>query len=153
MVAIRAEPGNGCNGFVHMCRGLPETMNYALVALAGKAAVEQYDAQEKAEGCVGDLLKASNTIRDYIVEEARMGFAYYLPDAHRDLDIPDSLNERVITLIQAEMERCFLKVQDILLRNRTFLEAVADALIEKKALLHSDIRAIREKVSVTGTCA
>lgn len=146
MIAIRSEPGHGCNGFVHMCRELPETMNYVLVALAGKAAVEQYNAQEKATGCRDDLLKASNAIRDYIVEEARMGFAYYLPDANRDLDIPDSLNERVVTLIQAEMERCFLRVQDILLRNRAFLEAVVDALMMKKVLLHSDIQAIRRRI-------
>lgn len=147
MAAIRNEPGNGCNGFVHMCRELPETMDFVLVALAGKASVEQYYAEDRAGGCEDDLFKASSVIEKYFSREAGRGFGLFRPHSSRTLDISDGMNDRMLAVIQAEMERCFFATKDILQKNRIFLEAVADALMEKKALLYSDIRAIREKVS------
>ena len=38
---------------------------------------------------------------------------------------------------------------DILLKNRAFLERAAEALMEKETLLASDIRALRESVTIT----
>lgn len=149
MAAIRNEPGSGCNGFVHMCREIPETMGYVRIAMAGKAAVEQYYAEDRAGGCEDDLLKASHIIEDYISREAGRGFGLFRPHVSRTLDISDGMSDRMLAIVQAEMERGFFATKNILLKNRAFLEAVADALMEKKALLHSDIRAIRERVSVT----
>ena len=46
-----------------------------------------------------------------------------------------------------------VKVKDLLIRNRRFLEAVADEMIDEGVLLHSDIQRIRDEVGVTEVAA
>ena len=58
----------------------------------------------------------------------------------------ENLNARNESVVQAALERYMITTRDILLRNRAFLEAVTNALIQKKTLLFSDIQKIRENV-------
>ena len=60
----------------------------------------------------------------------------------------ENLNSRNEAVVHAELERYLLKAKEILLKNKDFLEKVTAALIEKETLLYSDIKALRESVSV-----
>ena len=60
----------------------------------------------------------------------------------------ESYSARFETVVQAEIERYLFKVRDILIKNRDFLEMVTNELTEKNTLLFSDVRRIRESVSV-----
>ena len=59
------------------------------------------------------------------------------------------MNSRREAVTHAELERYMLKTQDILLRNMDFLVEAAESLMEKGTLLYSDIRAIRDSVTIT----
>jgi ATP-dependent Zn protease len=48
----------------------------------------------------------------------------------------------------AELERYLFKAKEILSQNRDFLHAVANSLLERGVLLHSDMRRIRESVTI-----
>ena len=61
----------------------------------------------------------------------------------------ESLNERTEAMVQAELERYLRKTREILLKNKGFLEDVADILLEKETLLYSDIRKLRESAEIT----
>ena len=52
-------------------------------------------------------------------------------------------------VVHAELERYILQTRDVLIKNKEFLEKVADALVENETLLYSDIQSIRESVTVT----
>ena len=52
-------------------------------------------------------------------------------------------------VVHAELERYIFQTRNILLKNKEFLEKVTDALAEKETLLFSDIKAIRESVTIT----
>ncbi len=47
----------------------------------------------------------------------------------------------------AELEKNMFAVRDMLLKNRVFLEKIAEALLEKEVLLASDIAKIRAAVN------
>jgi ATP-dependent Zn protease len=64
-------------------------------------------------------------------------------------DESENMNARSEAATHAELERCMFRTRDILLKNRAFLERAAEALLEKETLLASDIRAIRESVTIT----
>lgn len=62
-------------------------------------------------------------------------------------------SERYISALEAltsaELEKNMFAVRDMLLKNKTFLEKTAEALLEKEVLLASDIAKIREAVNET----
>lgn len=64
--------------------------------------------------------------------------SYLFPDAS------ENMNARNEAVVHAELERYMFKARDILLKNRSFLEKAADLLLEKKTLLYSDIKALRD---------
>lgn len=63
--------------------------------------------------------------------------------------ISENANARIEAVVHAELERYMRGAKDILLKNREFLEKVTEALIEKETLLYSNVRAIRESVTIT----
>ena len=65
----------------------------------------------------------------------------------------ENLNARKEAVVHAELERSYFITKDILLKNKAFLEKASSALIEKETLLYSDIKAIRENVTVIGVSA
>ena len=58
------------------------------------------------------------------------------------------MNSRNEAVVHAELERYMLKARDILLKNRTFLEKATELLLKKETLLYSDIKALRESVTI-----
>ena len=58
----------------------------------------------------------------------------------------ESLNARSEAVMQVELERCYNRAKRILSQNKVFLEKIAEAFIEKKTLLYSDIQRIRSAV-------
>jgi len=63
-------------------------------------------------------------------------------------DTSENMNSRNEAVVHAELERYILKARDILLKNREFLEKATDMLLAKETLLYSDVKAMRESVSI-----
>lgn len=131
-------------GFVRRCRNLEKDPDYILAALGGKAAVDLYYADSFDDGWKSDLCKAAGQIKEELFRKGSGGMGLL------DLEMEsESLNARREAVVFAELERYLFKAKDILLKNRDFLEQVADALMEKETLLYSDIKQLRESVPVT----
>ena len=144
LVSLRVAGRSNRGGFVHSCKRLPRRSDSALVAMAGKAAVELYCPDGAADGCQNDISRAAGIIREGLSSSATHGLA--LTDVTTDRNCGDSetLILRGEAVTHAELERCLLRARDILLRNRDFLERTAALLQEKETLLYSDIRMLRE---------
>ena len=146
LAALRPADGTP-RGFIHNCEDLSRKPYYILVSLAGKAAVELYYSKYCADGCRDDIKCAFTIIRNGISEEAMLGFGSLRVET-RDLSYSENFNARNEAVTHAELERYMLMTRDILLKNRVFLEKTAEALLEKGTLLHSDIKAIRDSVTI-----
>ena len=133
---------NHCGGFVHTYATIPNSCE-AVVALAGKAAVEMRFAGQIAEGCSSDIKRAINCIREAAAKEGTLGFSLLDVESSKSNGMSESLNARSEAAVQAELERCYNKAKSILSENELFLEKIAEAFIEKKTLLYSDIQRIR----------
>lgn len=134
------------SGTVRRCRELKRRPHEILVTLGGKVATELYYGGACASGCQLDLRMAVSTLREGIIQSGTHGVG--LLDAFvRRSEGSDFFKNEVEHVVHAELERYLLKAKEIILNNRVFLEKVTEALIEKKTLLFSDIRAIRESVS------
>ena len=149
LASLRSTGRDSVGGFIHRCKDLPDSSYDVLISLAGKAAVELYCSDSCAKGCRKDIERAFNQIRDGISESGTHGFGMIDVADHRFPETSESLNARNEAVTQAELERCMYKTKDILLKNRAFLEAATEALVEKETLLYSDIRALRESVQIT----
>ena len=149
LASLRSTGRDSVGGFIHRCKDLPDSSYDVLISLAGKAAVELYCSDSCAKGCRKDIERAFNQIRDGISESGTHGFGMIDVADHRFPETSESLNARNEAVTQAELERCMYKTKDILLKNRAFLEAATEALVEKETLFYSDIRALRESVQIT----
>ena len=147
LASVRSADGEASDGFIHRCRDLPRETDYILVSLAGKAAVELFYADACADGCYGDINRAFRIIRDGIAENAALGLG--LVEGGLSSKQSENMNSRREAVTHAELERYMLKTRDILLRNMDFLVEAAESLMEKGTLLYSDIRAIRDSVTIT----
>ena len=143
LVSIRRSGRSNSGGFVHCCKDVETRRAEIMVSLAGKAAVELYFSETVASGCQSDLDSAFTMIKDGIAESATNGLGF--------LGKPESADGSFLleTVVHAELEHYMVKTKEILLKNRAFLEAVRNALIEKDTLLSSDIQAIKESVEIT----
>ena len=147
LASLRSSGRDSMGGFIHTCKDLSRRPYHILVSLAGKAAVELYYAESVASGCKSDIERAYTLIRDGMTENATYGFGM-VDVSTRVADLSENLNSRSEAVTQAELERFMIKTKDILLRNRAFLEAAKDALLEKETLLYSDIQSIKNRVGV-----
>ena len=136
------------DGFVHRCKELSRRPYHIMVSLAGKAAVELYYSDTCASGCQEDINRAFNNIRDGISTNATSGFGMVDVSTRRFPETSESLNARNEAVTQAELERYIIKTKDVLLKNRTFLEAAAKALVSKEILLYSDIQKIKKNFKI-----
>ncbi|MBR3362183.1 MAG: AAA family ATPase [Lachnospiraceae bacterium] len=147
LASLRTTGRDKTGGFIHRCKELSRDSDHVLVCLGGKAAVELYYTEECADGCESDIDRALRYIRHDLSVSASRGFG--LADvATRHYDISEVMNSRSEAVVQAELERCFMKTKDILLKNRAFLEKAAEALMEKETLLYSDICEIKKDVDI-----
>ena len=148
LASLRATGRDSTGGFIHRCKELSRRPYHVMVSLAGKAAVELYYSEACASGCQNDINRAFNIIRDGLSESGTHGFGMIDVATQRFSETSESLNSRNESVTQAELERFMIKTKDVLLKNRAFLEAATEALIEKETLLYSDICELKSKVPV-----
>ncbi len=148
LASVRLSGRNPVGGFIHRCKDLPRRPYEILVSLAGKAAVELYYSETCASGCHSDIKKAYYMLRDGLSENGTHGIGMIDVSGHF-YEISETQNSRSEAVIHAELERYMFKARDILIKNRAFLEAVTEALIEKETLLYSDIRELRNNSEIT----
>ena len=139
--------GDYVAGSVRRCKELKRRPYETLVTLGGKAATELYYSDACASGCQMDLDMAINHIRNGIIHSGTYGIGLVDPAPARGTQ-SDSYKNGLDCVVHAALEQYLFKARDILLKNRELLEKLTDALIEKKTLLYSDIRAIRESVTL-----
>ncbi len=149
LVSLRSSGRSSSGGFVRRCKALPRRPFDILVSLAGKVAVEMYYADARASGCQSDIKRASDQIREAITESGVCGFGYMDIETHYTPAMSENLNSRNEAAVHAELERYFFKTKDILLKNKDFLEKAVEKLLEKETLLYSDVKALRESVTIT----
>lgn len=143
LVSIRTE-----DGFTWRHMDLPRRIYDVVVSLGGKAAVELYYAETCASGCQSDIRKAFRKLRLGMNDSGTCGIGMIDVDSF-GIGMSESMNARNEAVVHAEMEKCLFKARDILLKNREFLEKATDLLLEKKHLLHSDIKALKESLTIT----
>ena len=131
-------------GFVKRCERLKRRPHEVLVALAGKAAAELKFGWV-ASGAQSDIRKATHLVDDGYGDSATGGFA--LVDIGRFHESPESAYQRE-TVAAARTEEYLFKAKEIIAANMEYLERVAKALMEKRVLLNSDVKKIRESVVI-----
>lgn len=134
-------------GTVRRCKELKRRTYEILVTLGGKVATELYFSETCASGCQRDLDMAVSNIWSGIAHSGTHGIGLVDPTPGR-VEPSDAYRNDVERVVHSALERYIFKARDILLKNKEFLEKITEALIEKKTLLYSDIRAIRESVTL-----
>ena len=143
LASIRSMDGNDAGGFIHRCKKITNGKHHIMVSLAGKAAVELYFCDTFAEGVKNDLKAAIEYIRNSMEESGAYGIGFLDVEGENN-GMSNLTNLRNEAVAYSELERYLLMVKDILLKNRTLLEKMAESLIEKETLLFSDIQKIKE---------
>ena len=114
-------------------------------SLAGRAAVElKYNRVDM--GAARDINDAFDSVQDLVENYCYSGFNLY---TYGRRDDSPSLSASQEAVISAEMERYYRKAKEILSKNMDFLDAVAQGLAEKGALMAADIQRIRESCRIT----
>lgn len=147
LASVRTSGRDKVGGFVRRCKNLSDAESHALVSLSGKAAVE-LNYGVCADGCDSDVRRAYKAIRDDISDSGSMGFAMVDVSNHSFPDASEAMNSRNEAVVQAELERCFYKAKEILIKNKEFLNRTVRALMEKETLLASDIERIKAEIDV-----
>ena len=111
--------------------------------LAGRA-ITELKFGEIETGCCHDLLNAFRAVQSMVVDRCSLGFANGVADGWDDpSEEMKAQRERVVA---QEMERYYTQAKELLSDNMPFVNAVAQALMEKETLTQADIRAIRERL-------
>lgn len=137
------------DGFTKRCLALTRRPQQVLISLAGKVACELYDKGRVASGCYYDLRTATELIREGLTNSGTNGTTLLYPGDSSVHSLSDAYKDRVIGAVNTELERYLFLCRDILIKNKGFLFAVRDELVEKGTLLHSDIQRIRASFEVT----
>ncbi len=113
--------------------------------LAGMAAIE-ISTGEHDIGCSEDLNHSFNIEKDIVLEDAAHGFEHYswMFGDGSERHMADA--EHVIS---SEIKRLYEEVRKLIVKNRPFLEAVANELMEHDHITSKDITKIRETVGIT----
>ncbi|MCQ2531637.1 MAG: AAA family ATPase [Saccharofermentans sp.] len=143
MVAIKKTGDKSHGGFVHLCE-LKDDIRYdVLISLASRAVMDLYYSDMVNYGVSGDLESAHKIIKNMILNNATNGFAHYDPDPYKM-----NIDRESKVVIASELERYLTIARKILIDNRSFLDAISNALYEKETLLYSDVQEIKSKVHI-----
>ena len=127
-----------CSGFILRNSRLDMETN-VMTLLAGKSACELHYGKV-AIGCGDDLSKAAAQIRRWVETLGSNGILGVNVSGRYDgSDIGKMERE---TIFRAELERYLFKTKELLAANRDLVQELADALLKKQTLLHSDIQSI-----------
>lgn len=139
MAAIGINRFECLGGFVLKVEGLEDKTMEVICALAGKAGAE-LKLGRCASGCSGDLDKAHSTIANDIMSNGLAGLNLLSGNC---FDNSDGYKKELENAIGAEMNRLLRAAREIILDNEEFFEKAAQELLEKHALLYSDIQRIK----------
>lgn len=148
LASLRSRGRDFADGFIRICRELIRRPHRILVALGGKAAVELYHCETCANCCQSDIERAVREIRNGISQSGTCGLGLIHVATHQMPRVSENMNTKTEAVVHAELERYMFKARNILLKNMTFLKKAAALLLEKETLLYSDIRALRESVTI-----
>jgi len=145
LASLRVSGNESVGGFVRRCKKLKNAEEHALVSLAGKVAVELYYG-ECADGCSSDVSRATDQIRREMAANGLMGFGMLDVSCRYEGERSPGYLERSEAVVQSELHRIMYKAKSLLLKNKNYLEAVVNALLEKETLVASDVLKIKEKL-------
>ena len=134
----RSEKG----GFMLRCSDYARRAYIILVALGGKAASE-IRFGKVASGTASDIQKAVSHLYRSTTAIGTCGLS-----AIGGGNESEALDSRQEIIVEAELERNLFKAREIICENREFLDALARELYEKKTLLYSDIKRIRDACTI-----
>lgn len=115
--------------------------NRVMCVLGGKAATEIVYGKPDV-GANRDLHRAFDLVERFVDHYCATSF-----DSFERNDSGEELRNRKDMRIANEMSKYYARSKQILVENRPFLEAVANALMEKKTLVASDIQKIRQAIA------
>ena len=114
--------------------------------LSGRA-ITELKFGELDTGCCGDLENAYRAVMSMVVDRCSLGFSNGLAEGW---DTPsETLKAQREKVVAQEMERYYTQAKELLAANMPFVDAVAQALLEKEMLTRADIRTIREQLGKT----
>ena len=142
LASLRSKGGSDGRGFVQLCNEFGKKGHYILTALAVRAAVGLYYPEESSEGCASDLYKAIKLIKEEINVNGSLGFNL-MNISQMGRSASENWLSRNEAVIHAELERYMMMTSSILMENRNFLEKTAEALMDKQALVYSDIKRLK----------
>ena len=138
---------HGINGMVlrkeedHFHESFKNAETEIMIALGGKAATELV-LNEIDMGTNSDLHSAFRKVERLLDNVASYDFHSWF---HGGDETSATVLDRLDIVKGAEMTRYYTMTKQILGRNRTFLDALIEQLLEKKTLSYKDIAPIREK--------
>lgn len=135
---------NGSNiGGICSHRDIPELtfqdlLDRATIALAGKAAIA-LQFGEADNGCRKDIDQTIDLLRPAMTRNCAIGFEYGYDREYYDRRHAPVRIERISEKLYQTIEACYQNAMRILEQNRDLMEAIANALQTKDALLSDDI--------------
>lgn len=143
-VSIKPHDG-GVSGFAHFDKDEnyfedKQFMENRVVSLlAGKAATEMVYGITDV-GCNNDIHRAFEVIQRFVDDYCSYGFNTFEGICMNE---PDSMETTRYTIVSYEMERYYQQAKKIIAENRSYLDAIAKELFEKKVLLSRDIQRLK----------
>ena len=117
-------------------------INQVCGALGGKASTEIV-FKEIDTGTWSDLNMAKNTIEKLRDRNAAFGFEY-----QTEWHTSESTRKKAEDILSTEMNKCYDKAKAVIMEHRDFLDAVAEALLEKETLFSTDIGEIKQRLNL-----
>lgn len=121
---------------------LEHVKNRIIIALSGKAAIEVVFGKPDM-GCRSDLREAYCEAESIVDDHLVYGFDKFLRRTNSN-----QILERRENTISMLLEQCYQEAKRILIKNRLFLDKVANELLQKKVLIYTDIDRIKESCKV-----
>ncbi len=119
--------------------------NRVKVVLGGKAATEIVFGEIDV-GATNDLNRAFKIASRFDDDYCGIGFDSNIRYNH---DTSDMQRERHNQKLAVELEKSYLEVKEIIVKNREFLEKLANKLLEKTTIMMSDIQEIKKTCNIS----
>ena len=112
-----------------------------IISLAGKAATDIVSG-ETDMGAKLDLHRAFDYTRQLLDDVAAYDFDSWCHGDETSQTVYDNLDRATAV----EVSRYYKKAKQILMRNRAFLDAIVEKLIERKTITYKEIRKIKARM-------
>ena len=146
LATVKKHDGGSTGGFVSYKNDDDyfESMSYmenrVRACLAGKAATEVVYGVPDV-GANSDLHRAFDIVERFVDDYCAYGFTYW--EGIADREESQALIGRKTQLVQSEVERYYQQAKRIVIENRSLLDELTKALVEKKVILNKDIQSIK----------